>query len=158
MESNQLTIRNAGIIYRNFSGVERQYNPAGRRNFSILITDPVLAESLANDGWLVKEMRKKNPNSEQHWHLPVAVVFDRYPPNIFQICGDRMTKLNEANVGNLDFADIVKVDLTIHPSKYTIPSGTGYKAYLRTMYVTIREDELFEDYSQFFNQDETIPF
>lgn len=156
-ENNNLTIRNATIMYRNFSGREREFNPAGRRNFSVLIEDPQFAETLMGDGWRVKPLKKRSPDEEPHWHLPVAVVYDKYPPKVYQICGDRCVLLNEQNVGNLDWADIRKVDLTVHPSKYSVAGSMGVKAYLRTMYVTIEQDELDDDYARYFDNEE-MPF
>ena len=54
------------------------------------------------------------------------------------------TELDETSVSNLDWADIEKADIAINPYHYNVSGREGVKAYLKTMYVTIVEDE-FED-------------
>ena len=45
-----LTIKNAKIFARNFSGKEGKYNPEGRRNFCVHIDDIKAAEDMQRDG------------------------------------------------------------------------------------------------------------
>lgn len=149
--ANYLTIKNAKIIYRNFAGVEKEYNPRGRRNFSVVIDDANYAEMLMNDGWNMKPLKKRDENADQHWHLPVAVNYGPYPPQITLVCGNNGELLNEENVGTLDWADIINVDLTIRPRFYEVGGRKGVKAYLKTMYVTVEQDELAKDYA-YLNQ------
>ena len=47
----------------------------------------------------------------------------------------------------LDWAEIENIDLTINPSHWEVNGNSGIKAYLRSAYVTIYEDELDELYS-----------
>ena len=39
---NNIVIENARIGFRNFSGKEGQFNPAGRRNFCVFIETPLV--------------------------------------------------------------------------------------------------------------------
>ncbi|NMC58666.1 MAG: hypothetical protein GYA51_04660, partial [Candidatus Methanofastidiosa archaeon] len=43
--TKNIIVENARIAFRNFSGKEGKYNPAGRRNFCVFL-DPKTAEEL----------------------------------------------------------------------------------------------------------------
>lgn len=145
--ANNLTIRDARIIFPNFSGKATNYTPEGRRTFSVLIDDEDMANALIQDGWNVKMLRKRNPDDPQHYHIPVAIFYGNYPPSVTMISGNTKTVLDESTIQLLDWADIEKVDLTIRPRSYEAAGRKGIKAYLKTMYVTVQEDELAAEYA-----------
>lgn len=156
---NNLTIRDAKIIFRNFSGKPTQYTPEGRRTFSVVIEDEELANTLANDGWNIKPLKQRDPDEPIHYHLPVAVFFGNYPPLIIMKTGDKRVDLDEATVQCLDWADIKKADLVIRPRTYEALGRKGVKAYLKTLAVTIEEDEIAAEYSHFGEvPEEDLPF
>ena len=47
------------IRFKNFSGKQTDYNPEGKRTFSILLTDEE-AEELASKGWRIKMLENRN--------------------------------------------------------------------------------------------------
>ena len=54
----------------------------------------------------------------------------------------RVTYLDEVTVGQLDTAAIKNVDLMIRPREWSAAGKSGVKAYLKTAYITIEEDDL----------------
>lgn len=140
-----LSIENARIGFRNFSGREGQFNPKGKRNFVVFL-DEENAKNLESDGWNVRWLKPRDPEEDPQAYLPVDVAFEHYPPRVVLITSHGKTDLNEETVNTLDLAEIKNVDLIIRPYSWEVGEKSGIKAYLRTMYVTIVEDEFEAKY------------
>ena len=108
--------------------------------------DEDMVNTLTNDGWNVKILSARDPDETPTNYIQVKVSFDYYPPSVYIISGKHKTQLDEDTINLLDSADIQKVDLTIRPYQWEVNGKTGVKAYLKTMYVTIFEDEFADEY------------
>lgn len=130
------------IIFRNFAGKEGQYNREGERNFAVILEDEKLVKQLEKDGWNVKYLKAREEGDDEQPYLQVSVGYKNRPPKIVMISSRGRTELNEDQCEILDWADISKVDLIINPYEWLVNGKTGLKAYLKSMFVTIEEDEL----------------
>jgi len=86
-----------------------------------------------------------------HLKLKKNVNFEKLPPKIIMITSGGKTVLNSETVNALDYAEIQNVDLIIRPYNWTSQPGTknektGVKAYLKSLYITIVEDEFESKY------------
>lgn len=141
MAPTELTIENARILFRNFSGQEGRYNRAGDRNFCLLL-DPELAERMASDGWNIKVLQAREEGEDDTPYVQVTVGFKGRPPRVVMLSSRGRTDLDEETVDVLDHVYFDKIDLIIRPYSWEINDKTGVTAYLKSFWATIQEDEL----------------
>jgi hypothetical protein len=134
-------MENARIIFRNFAGVEGQFNREGDRNFAVLLDDE-LAEKLLEDGWNVKHLRPREEGDPAQAYLSITVGYKGRPPRVVMITSRGRTVIDEDMIETLDWVDIKTVDLIIRPYTWAVGDKSGIKAYLKSLFVTIYEDAL----------------
>lgn len=145
MAKNTMLIENANIFWLNFAGQERQYNPAGRRNFCVDI-DEELAQQLISEGWNVKVREPRDEGEVTKYHIQVELRYNPsnpiYDPEVFlKVEGESgARKLREDELYILDDAEITNVDLEINPHDWGSPKNgvPAIKAYVKRMGITIQ--------------------
>ena len=154
--TNKITIENARLIFRDFTGERNRYN--SDRTFGVVL-DPNFADKLEADGWNVKRLAPREEGDEPLCFISVKVVFGKVPPKIVLINSNtRKQTLGENSVGILDWIQIENADLIIRPYNYEFGGKSGTKAYLSTLYVTKASDSLEEKYADIPDEDEGMPF
>lgn len=146
MAIDKLVIENAKICSKNFSGNTSMYNPTGRRCFTVIL-DQETAERVMEEGWNVKAKEGREEGDPMRFYLDVNVKYEKFPPAVYLITSRSKTTLDEDTVGQLDGASITNCDLIITPYHWEFNGKTGIKAYLKSGYFTIEEDEFAEKYS-----------
>lgn len=147
-ERMKFKVEGAKLIFLNFSGRETIYNVAGNRNFCVVL-DEKTAKAMLADGWNVK-LPKPGEDEEENTkdpYLQVAVKYKIRPPKIVLITSGGRTFLTEDMVEILDGMDFENVDLIANASYWEVGDKSGIKAYLKTMYVTVDEDDLDRKYA-----------
>ena len=145
-------MKDVRIIFRNFEGKEGPYNKKGTRNFGVILP-PDVSEAMADDGWNIKLLQPREDDAEEGavptpW-LPVEAAYDKgRPPTVVLITERGRENLDEEKIKQLDWVDIVKVDMIVNPYTWEVNGKSGVKAYLKSMYVTIEEDELEREYAE----------
>lgn len=145
MTRNNISIANARILFRNFTGAAGRYNQVGHRNFCVLI-DNDIAQELIDEGWGVKYLRPRDEGDVPQAYLQVNVSYKNIPPKIVLITSSGKTTMDEDTIGILDWAEIANVDLIIRPYNWEVNGNSGVKGYVKSMYVTLMEDEFESKY------------
>jgi hypothetical protein len=144
--TSNIMIEGARIGFRNFSGKESKYNPAGKRNFCVFLEED-LAKTLEHDGWNVRWLEPRDEQEDKQGYLQVTVSFENIPPKIIMITSSGKTVLDEESVSLLDWAEIAEIDLIIRPYNWEVNGKKGIKAYIKSAYVQIVEDEFEKKWS-----------
>lgn len=128
-----IEVQSAFIFWKNFRGEKDAFGNATRK-FTLAVPEDVATE-LINRGWKVdpKKINKDDPESETVYCVNVKVGMDSmYPPEVVlfsEFKGQKTRKiLDETNVGVLDGAELLTVDIVLHEahSKRFEGKVTGY--------------------------------
>jgi hypothetical protein len=141
------------IIFRNLEGRADRYQAAGKRTFGVIL-EPDVAAALEKAGWTVKYLNGRvddqgNTEDPQAW-IKVTLRMDADSPKpgkLVMVSNGVRTQLPEAMAKMIDSADIDFVDVKITPYFWEMNGNTGYTAYVDTMYVVLRLNELDAKYS-----------
>lgn len=144
-EDRTFMIEDAQIIFRNFSGREGPYNRSGVRNFAVKLS-PEDAAGLSADGWNVKVLQPKEEGDEEQPFIKITVSYKRKPPRIVLLTEKARTNLDEGTLEVLDWADIEHVDLIARAYEWDFNGKQGRSAYLKSLFVKIKEDALERKY------------
>lgn len=161
-----LVIEDAHIMFPNFRGIPDQFTVKGHRHFCVEITEDVVNEML-DAGWNV---RHTNPRNEEYQPVPYIDVNINWNyeknklPVVTFITSGNETVIDEDVVGDLDTAEIERIDLAIEPSFYKKKDGSGWgiKGYVSTLDAYLYEDPIRRRRSERIRaareEEEQIPF
>ena len=143
-----VVLEDVRINFLNFAGKAGPYNKEGERSFCVFL-DEDLAENMKAENWNIKYLKQREEDDVPQAYLNVAVRYREggKPPKVTIITSLGKQEIGEDLIDVLDWAEIAKVDLIINPSKWDVQGNSGIKAYCRSLFVTIREDELDMKYS-----------
>lgn len=140
--------KDAHVLFPNFAGREGQYNKEGDRSFGLRIDDEDRAIDLLALGWNVKRLKEREPGEGRTPWIPVSVGYDKgRPPKVMMITSEGKSLLGEDTVAALDDVEWEYCDIIIRPYSWGPISGNyGVKAYLQSLAVTVKEDEIDKKY------------
>jgi len=150
---DNVVIRGAKLKFRNFAGKEKTYNREGDRNFAVVIDDEEVALKMIEDGWNVKVRTPEEEGDKPEYTIQVAIGYKIKPPVITMLTNNskKKTALDEDELHILDYAEIVEANVAIRPYQWNTSGKSGIKAYLKTLYVVIEEDEFADEFDDYEN-------
>lgn len=143
MASNipDLKLEDVMLVWRNFGGKETAMNREGDRNFCVFL-DPETVPVLQNDGWNVKFTRPSEDGDDGRPYLQVSLGYKVRPPMIWMISSRGRSGIMQDMVELLDDVDIRTADIIIHPYEWEVAGRRGVRAYVKTLYIVVEENEL----------------
>lgn len=142
-----VTFRDTALIFKNFAGEAKKFNKEGERNFSILLSEAD-ALDLEKKGWNVRPLKRREEDDEQLYHLKVKVAYANRPPRVWLISSGARTMIGDGLIGMFDHLEFTRVDLVISAYNWQLDTGaSGKTAYLQSMFATMYEDELEQEYA-----------
>lgn len=170
----KVTLEDVALDWPNFAGrgiksktTGKTINKEGDKNFNLVISDPLLAQQMAEDRWGVRLLESSDELADPMWSIRVKLSFkDDLPPDdwrqpkIWYVTGRKKILLDSDSVACIDdaFRDqtIERVDAIL--SSYwwfdDRPNPEGgepaniwkISAYVSEMWVTVRQDSLHARY------------
>lgn len=156
-EDGTFDFEGAELAFCNFAGRPSKYNNEGKRNFSIVIRDPEVAQMLTDEGFNVRIRAPRDPDEEPRYMLKVNANFTqnrRRDPFVEMVVGHSRTRLTGYSleeigkygddVARLDDENIQFSDLTIRGWEYE----EGKKsAYLVELHANIKRSRWMDKYA-----------
>lgn len=133
------------LIFRNFSGAPDNFNKNGCTPNVWVVLEDEKARELEAQGLNIKW--KPNRDGDLEPRLQVFARYEPFPPKIYKVTSNNTTLLDRDTVGQLDYDDIIHVDLVISPYHWESNGTTGIKSYISKGYFTIAEDQFQSRYN-----------
>lgn len=141
--SENVTIENTRLIFRNFSG------KGGNREFGVILPRET-ALQMKVDGWNVEQSKSLGVDAvRSDFYIRIKIgktKAGRLPKIELSNPSGSVILQNEDELDNLNKIDVDKIDVTIFPFNWVVGERYGTSACVKTLHITTQEDisEIFE--------------
>lgn len=145
-----LEIENANIKwgFSHFDGRPATFNDEGDHNFTIILPE-AQAKELMEQGWSIRELEGREEGDPPEYLLKVKISYRFEAPPIFFLKGTRRYRADERDMADIKRATCEQIDVIIQPSRWVHGKDTGVTAYVKEMYVKIRESRFGAKYADY---------
>ena len=157
-----LVIEDAHILFPNFRGIPDRYTVEGHRHFCVEIPE-IYVKRMLEEGWHVKITNPKNEEYEPVHYIDVNINWNHKKnkiPYVTFITSGNETVIDEEVVGDLDTAELDRVNLAIEPSPWQNDKGEWkIKGYVKSLEAFLYEDPIRRRrYERMSTREEELPF
>lgn len=150
MARDVLELEGVQLGYKNFEGREKKFNPAGKRNVMLFLSEEQ-AQAAEAFGFNVKRFDNSDINPEDQFpkspQLKVNIKYGAISPNITIVNSENgPVALDEETVLTLDTADIEFADIVLSPYDWNVNGETGRTPYLKALYVGLDRNRFDDKY------------
>lgn len=140
--------------FSHFDGRKDTFNEEGDHNFTIVL-DPDFAAELMTipNGWNIKERAGREEGDPSEFTLKIKISYKYEQPAIYLLKGNKRFRASEEDLADIKRSTCERIDLIASPSRWVQPDRTGVTAYVKEMYVKIRESRFAEMYSDYDDAD-----
>lgn len=150
---NDLEIEDANIKWpwSHFAGEKDTFNEAGDHNFTVILPEDVALDLMQiPDGWAIKKLEPREEGDAPEYVLKIKISYKYEQPAVYILKGNRRFRADETDLADIKRSTCERIDVIASPSRWVRPNGdTGVTAYVREMYVQIRESRFAEMYADY---------
>lgn len=134
--------------FSHFAGLQDTFNDEGDHNFMIIL-DEERAKRMMAEGWSIKVMEGREEGDPPEYLLKVKISYRFEAPPIFFLKGARRFRADEADLADIKRASCEQIDVIVSPKPWIHGKDSGVSAYVKEMYVQIRESRFGEKYRDY---------
>ena len=153
---NDLELEDAQIKwpFSHFDGRKDTFNDEGDHNFTVVLPEDMALELMAiPDGWAIKERDGREEGDPKEYTLKIKISYKYEQPQIYILKGNRRFRASEEDLADIKRSTCERIDVIASPSRWVNGDRTGVSAYVKEMYVQIRESRFAEMYSDYEDAD-----
>jgi hypothetical protein len=132
--------------WSHFDGRADTYNDEGDHNFQIIIPQEDVP-GLLEMGWSVSEREGLEEGDPPQYLLKAKISYRFSDPMIFLIKNGRKFRAKEVDLQDIRRGSTEQIDVILSPSRWVNGPRAGVTAYVKEMYVQIRESRFAAEYS-----------
>lgn len=151
-------IEGVPLIFRNIAGGPDRFNKEGGKRYFHAILPPEMADEMIAAGWNIKTLVSKFDDEPNLAHIKINVNLNgRQPPRMVLVTAKGRTTFPvrdpdpekqeelQAMLAIFDMVDVAYADIMVNP--YQRDPDSPVTAYLKTLFLNVREDELEQKYA-----------
>lgn len=141
--------------FSHIDGRADRFNEEGQHDIVIILPEASALE-LEDIGWGIKKYEGREEGDEPEYTLKANISYKIEPPRIYLLKVTKSGKKRRIPLEQKDLKQIrrsttAQVDLILNPSFWVQPGRSGVSAYVKEMYVHVKESTLsmeYEDYEE----------
>lgn len=132
-----------------FDGRAGTFNDEGDHNFQVILPEEKARELMAQ-GWNIREMEGYEEGDPPEFLLKVKISYRFEPPKIYLIKNRRKIRAeNPRDLADIKRVTTEQIDVIIQPSPWVHGQNSGYTAYAKEIYATVKESRFAERYADY---------
>lgn len=140
--------------FSHFDGRKDTFNEEGDHNFTVVLPEDQARELMEiPNGWNIKERAGREEGDPPEFTLKIKISYKYEEPAIYFLKGNRRFRATEEDLVDIKRSTCERIDVICSPSRWVQPDRTGVTAYVKEMYVKIRESRFAEMYSDYDDAD-----